>query len=189
MDRAVLETLLGEGLSPAEIGRRVERHESTVSYWLDRFDLKPVNAGRNAPRGGLTRAQLEPLVEEGLTLAEIAERLARSKTTVRHWLQRYGLKTQSTRGRRRSPEAIAAMRAGLTVARLVCSRHGETPYVLDGRGYYRCRRCRAEAVASACFCALIAMLKSRTASRSSQSLSWTEVQAIRGSSIGRVFGC
>lgn len=32
------------------------------------------------------------------------------------------------------------------VATLACRRHGETAYVLDGRGYYRCRRCRAEAV-------------------------------------------
>jgi hypothetical protein len=29
---------------------------------------------------------------------------------------------------------------------MACARHGETEFVLDGRGYYRCRRCRAEAV-------------------------------------------
>ncbi|HEY1451218.1 MAG TPA: helix-turn-helix domain-containing protein, partial [Solirubrobacteraceae bacterium] len=98
MDRAVLEGFLHEGLSLAEIGRRVGKHESTVAYWLDRFELQAANVARNAPRGGLARAQLEPLVEEGLTLAEIAEKLARSKTTIRYWLQRHGLKTQSTRG-------------------------------------------------------------------------------------------
>jgi hypothetical protein len=27
-----------------------------------------------------------------------------------------------------------------------CPRHAESEYVIDGRGYYRCRRCRAEAV-------------------------------------------
>jgi hypothetical protein len=28
-----------------------------------------------------------------------------------------------------------------------CVRHGETEFILEGRGYYRCKRCRAEAVA------------------------------------------
>ena len=29
---------------------------------------------------------------------------------------------------------------------MMCSRHGNTAFVRDVRGYYRCRRCRAEAV-------------------------------------------
>jgi transposase len=146
MERAELEQMLGEGLSLAEIGRRVDRHESTVAYWLEKFGLTAGNAARHAGRGGLSRAQLEPLVEAGLTIAEIAMQVDRSRTTVRYWLTRHGLKTQSTRGRRRSPEAVAARDAGLTVVTMGCRRHGETAYVLDGRGYYRCRRCRAEAV-------------------------------------------
>jgi 5-methylcytosine-specific restriction endonuclease McrA len=28
-----------------------------------------------------------------------------------------------------------------------CEAHGETAFILDGRGHYRCKRCRAEAVA------------------------------------------
>jgi DNA-directed RNA polymerase subunit RPC12/RpoP len=27
-----------------------------------------------------------------------------------------------------------------------CAKHGQTGFVVDGRGYYRCRKCRAEAV-------------------------------------------
>lgn len=27
-----------------------------------------------------------------------------------------------------------------------CKKHGETEYVLEGRGYYRCKKCRSEAV-------------------------------------------
>lgn len=146
MDRAALETMLGEGLSLAEIGRRVGRHESTVAYWLAQHGLRANNVERHAARGALTRDQLEPLVGEGLTIAEIAMRVERSKTTVRHWLQRHGLKTVSRRGRRRSPESRAARDAGLVVSRMACASHGATEHVLDGRGYYRCRRCRAEAV-------------------------------------------
>ena len=30
---------------------------------------------------------------------------------------------------------------------MCCDRHGETDFWLDGRGYYRCKRCRSAAVA------------------------------------------
>jgi hypothetical protein len=86
------------------------------------------------------------MVEEGLTIAEIATQADRSKATVRYWLQRHGLKTTSGRGRRRSPESRAASEAGVVEMRMTCPTHGATDYVRDGRGYYRCRRCRAEAV-------------------------------------------
>jgi transposase len=146
MDRTVLEQMLGEGLSLAEIGRRVGRHESTVSYWLARHGLQARNRERHAARGGLNREDLAALVEAELTIAEIAAKVDRSKGTVRHWLRRHGLATVSPRGRRRSSEATAAARVGASVAEMTCRRHGKTLYVVDGRGYYRCRRCRAESV-------------------------------------------
>jgi transposase len=146
MDRVALEEMLAEGLSLAEIGRRVGRHESTVAYWAQKFGLTANHGERHASKGPLARAQLEPLVESGSTIAEIAAEVGRSKTTVRHWLQRHGLKTQSRRGRCRSEESRAASAAGITVTTITCPRHGQTAFVLDGRGYYRCRRCRAEAV-------------------------------------------
>ncbi|MDQ3587666.1 MAG: hypothetical protein M3433_04655 [Actinomycetota bacterium] len=33
------------------------------------------------------------------------------------------------------------------MVRLGCRRHGETDFILEGRGYYRCKRCRSEQVA------------------------------------------
>ncbi len=146
MDRALLERYLGEGCSLAEIGRRTERHESTVSYWLNRHGLSANGATKYAARGGLDREQLRALVEAGRSIAQIADQVGRSKATVRHWLRRHGLKTWSPSGARRKAESAAAGAAGLREARMACARHGESDFVLDGRGYYRCRRCRAEAV-------------------------------------------
>ncbi len=142
----MLEGMLGEGLSLAVIGRRVGRHESTVAYWVERHGLRANGAERHAARGGLSRDLLAELVERGLTIAEIATRVDRSKATVRHWLRRYELRTWSPKGARRREESAAALRAGLREAPMVCARHGESGFVIDGRGYYRCRRCRAEAV-------------------------------------------
>jgi transposase len=92
MDRVSLEQLLGQGLSLAEIGRRFDLHEATVSYWLKKHGLQAANRAKHASRGGVAREELEPLVEAGKSIAEIAEAIDRSKATVRHWLIRYGLK-------------------------------------------------------------------------------------------------
>ncbi len=146
MNRDVLKAMLGEGLSLAAIGREVGRHESTVAYWLDTYGLRAVNAERHVARGGLEREPLERMVSEGMTIAEIASRVERSKATVRHWLARYGLRTVNRRGRRREPGVLEARDSGVRQLVKTCPAHGETAHVLDGRGYYRCRRCRAEAV-------------------------------------------
>jgi hypothetical protein len=80
-----------------------------------------------------------------MTIAEIAEVVGRSKATVRHWLKRYGLRT----GRARS-ERIATWRAAKEAGQLEvtmnCRRHGVTDFALEGRGYYRCKRCRTEQI-------------------------------------------
>jgi len=146
MDRASLELLLRQGLSLAEIGRRLGRHESTVAYWLAKHGLEGPGQGRHAPRGELHREDLQRLVESGATIGEIAEQLDRSKGTVRHWLKRYGLKTAIPAGQRRSEGARAAWEAGLTRTAMACPSHGLAQYVLDARGYYRCTRCRSDAV-------------------------------------------
>jgi transposase-like protein len=117
-----------------------------VGYWVARFGLKAIHAERHAPRGGLARLELEPLVEMGLTIAEIATHVGRSKSTVRYWLKRHELRTRSGPGRRRSFESKTGKEAGTRVVTMRCPRHAESEYVIDGRGYYRCRRCRAEAV-------------------------------------------
>jgi transposase len=92
MDRASLEGFLGRGLSLAEIGQRVGRHEATVAYWAKKYGLQAANQQRHAARGGLDREELERLVEQGASIAQIADAVGRSKATVRHWLIRYGMK-------------------------------------------------------------------------------------------------
>src|ERR1700731_1862889 len=128
MDRAALESMLGEGLSLAEIGRRVGRHEATVSYWLKKYGLGANNQAKHVARGGIERAHLEELVAAGRSIAEIAEAVDRSKATVRHWLMRFGLRTKNGAGRRRTAASASARREGLTEAAMVCARHGVTRF-------------------------------------------------------------
>ncbi len=147
MDRVSLEQLLGRGLSLAEIGRRFGKHEATVAYWVEQYGLEAVNREKHAARGALSREELERLVESGASIAEIAEAVERSKATVRHWLRRFGLKTLNGRGRRASSVAKSAKNMGLATVTMNCPHHGETEFWLEGRGYYRCKRCRSAAVA------------------------------------------
>jgi transposase len=139
VDRASLEKLLNQGLSLAEIGRRFGRHESTVAYWVQKYGLEAVNRERTAPKGGLSREELEPLVAAGMSIGEIADVVARSKTTVRHWLVEYGMKTAHTQRK---------WLYGNADERLVrvCLRHGETEFQRRSAGGYRCLKCRSEAV-------------------------------------------
>jgi len=58
----LLEQLLGQKLSLAEIGRRAGLHESTVGYWIKKHGLEAVGAEKYSPKGGLRREQI--LVEE-----------------------------------------------------------------------------------------------------------------------------
>ena len=140
MEREALEQLLGRRLSLAEIGRRVGVHESTVSYWAKRHGLEAVDRDRSAARGGLARERLETFVHAGMSIAQIAEAVDRSKATVRHWLSEYGLRT--CRAERRRIMASGAWRLTLE-----CHRHGMTQFQRRGKGGYRCLRCRSEAVA------------------------------------------
>jgi transposase len=146
MDRTSLEQLLGQGLSLAEIGRRFDLHESTVGDWVEKHGLRAVYRDKCAARGGLAREELEPLVERGATIAEIADAVGRSKATVRHWLGRYGLRTHGSAGARSRDGVRAARAAGLARATLRCPHHGDHEHVREPRGYYRCRKCRQEAV-------------------------------------------
>ncbi|HEX3693343.1 MAG TPA: helix-turn-helix domain-containing protein [Solirubrobacteraceae bacterium] len=146
MDRASLEEFLGRGLSLAEIGQRVGRHEATVAYWAKKYGLQAANRQKHAARGGLDRGELERLVGQGASIAQIADAVGRSKPTVRHWLIRFGLKTHGARGRRTTEAALAAKRAGLATVTMCCPHHGESEFWLTGRGNYRCKRCRTDAV-------------------------------------------
>jgi transposase len=141
MDRGLLEGYLAEGLSLTEIGALTNRDASTVGYWVKKYGLTANGRVKYAQRGGLDRRELERLVERGATLSEIARELDRSVSTVRHWLARYELKTSNARRRLGRLDG-----AKPKVVMSECHRHGRTDFVLEGRGAYRCRRCRSEAV-------------------------------------------
>jgi AcrR family transcriptional regulator len=140
VDRTALEELLGHGLSLAEIGRRAGLHEATVGYWVQKHGLEAVNRAKHAAKGGIARDELERLVEAGMSATQIAGAVGLSKTTVRHWLQEYGLKTQWAERRRASKDRQQRML-------LRCPRHGMTTFRRRSEGGFRCAKCRAEAVA------------------------------------------
>lgn len=138
MQKEFLEECLGEGLSLEAIGKRAGKHESTVSYWLKKHGLVAVQAEKHKSKGAPPREDIERLLAKGCSLREIAAELDRSLGTVRHWLRRYELKVP--------PHRHDAPKDGGKEATLVCRRHGTTQFVLEGRGYYRCKRCRLEHV-------------------------------------------
>jgi hypothetical protein len=117
-----------------------------VSYWMKKHGLVSPYKEKHAAKGGIDREQLEMLVGAGQTLAEIARAVGRSQGTVRHWMVKYGLKTANARHRSRRAVGRVSKESGLLITTMVCTHHGETDFFLEGRGYYRCRRCRSEAV-------------------------------------------
>jgi hypothetical protein len=81
------------------------------------------------------------MVEQGLSIRQIAARVDRSVGSVRHWLGAYGLETQPLRYSR--PAAVKPA----TILR-ECTHHGWNEFVRVGAsGQYRCRRCNRDAVA------------------------------------------
>lgn len=147
MDKQSLELLLNQGESIERIAKRFRKDPSTVSYWMKKYGLASPYAAKHAARGAIEKERLEELVARGMTLAEIAHEVGRSKGTVRHWMREYGLKTLNSRGSRRGAAVAAAREVGALVATMTCAHHGRTEFVLEARGYYRCKRCRAERVA------------------------------------------
>jgi transposase len=146
MEKGSLELLLAQGLSVAHIAARFGKDPSTVAYWMTKHGLVAVNRERHAAKGGIPRETLESLVSAGKSIGEIANEVGLSKGTVRHWLGRYGLRTNNVAGRRPAPIAEQAKAEGRLTVTMSCRHHGETEFYLEGRGYYRCKRCRSEAV-------------------------------------------
>jgi transposase len=140
MDREWLAAQLAEGRSIESIAREAGKSASTVGYWVNKHGLSSQHAKRHAARGGIERERLEALVQEGLSIRQIATRCDVSATTVRHWLQRHELKTQPARYARRDgarPDNLLRE----------CARHGWGSFVRVGAaGHYRCARCNTEAV-------------------------------------------
>jgi transposase len=137
MQKEFLEQCLAEGMSLEAIGKRADKHESTVSYWLKKHGLEAARAEKHSSKGAPSKEEMERLLCLGMSLREMAEELDRSLATVRHWMWKYELKALGHRHN--------GPRDGRREATLVCRRHGSTVFVLEGRGYYRCKRCRVGA--------------------------------------------
>ena len=85
MERELLEECLAEGMSLEAIGKRMGRHESTVSYWLKKHGLEAARVEKHAAKGAPSKAEMEALLAAGLSLREIAREMDRSLATIRHW--------------------------------------------------------------------------------------------------------
>jgi transposase-like protein len=142
VEAEILEAYLRRGLSLQAIGQLTGRHPTTVGYWVKQHGLSAVHRDRHAPKGGIDSATLSALVTDGKTTREIAEQLALSQTTIRHWLRKYGLRTH--RARRKNSHGVRGVHADRV--EMDCGRHGKTEFWLEARGVYRCLRCRSEAV-------------------------------------------
>ncbi|HEX8974870.1 MAG TPA: helix-turn-helix domain-containing protein [Solirubrobacteraceae bacterium] len=143
MDRESLRLLLAQGTSIEKIAARFGRHPSTVAYWMKKHGLQAPHRERHAARGGIDRDELTAAVVSGLSIAGLAASFDCSKATVRHWLGRYGLRTKAAEKASTSREARAA---GLLSVKMNCAEHGDCDFILEGRGYYRCKQCRQERV-------------------------------------------
>jgi transposase-like protein len=141
MEAGWLASQLEAGRSIESIARETGRNASTVAYWVNKHGLTSQHADRHRARGGLTREQLEPLVEEGRSIREIAAELGVSSGMVRHWLRKHALRTRprrySLRGEAKPPTLVRE-----------CPLHGWTTYVRVGGTRYRCGRCNVESVAA-----------------------------------------
>lgn len=144
MDRDQLEQSLGDGLSLEQIGAAVGRHPSTVAYWLKKHGLVANGHEKHSPKGALPREELEALVAASETLAAMAEAFNVSIRTIRYWVERYGLPRPHSI---RRTEIERAVEEGRRTLLRDCRRHGWTVFVIENRGYARCRRCRMERVA------------------------------------------
>ena len=127
MERGWLEGCLAAGISLDAIGERAGKHPSTISYWLKKHGLRAARGSTHSPKGPVDKHELLALIEEELSLREIAERLDRSVTVVRYWIRRYEI--QRERCRRR------VIPGGPKRTQMSCHRHGETKFVLEGRGF------------------------------------------------------
>lgn len=143
MEKGFLEDCLARGLSLDAIGELVERHPSTVSYWLKKHGLKAGGAEQHTPKGKVAPGVLRQMVEGGNSIREIAKELGVGSSTIRYWMRREGLETERSVRRR---EGKVAREAGLSKAYLRCPVHGHTAFFQRPDGGFRCVRCSIAAV-------------------------------------------
>jgi transposase len=139
MDREHLLSLLTAGMSLEQIGCATGLHATTIGYWIKKHGLTARGSNQFTAKGEPNRLKLERLVAEGATLKQIARELDRSISTVRYWLRKWQIE-RPRRMRRADPTSAPP------IVQRQCGRHGLTKFRLEGRGYYRCLRCRQERV-------------------------------------------
>lgn len=145
MERQFLTDRLARGDSIESIARAVGLSASTVAYWVGKHSLESSHAERHRARGPLDRATVSALVDEGLSVRQLADRLQRSTATVRHWLATYELTTRRARQLAEARSASAHVAEGTTFA--VCPKHGLSRFgVRPDKGSRRCLACRSEHV-------------------------------------------
>jgi len=142
MDPAEIERLLTEGLSLAAIARREGLDASTVRKTAKRLGIEAPKRAKYAAKP-IPLAELRALVEEGATQRRLAAHFEVSPTTIQKHLRQHGLSTVRNGKHRGGADALLPRPRYVT---RVCPRHGTSSFQLEGRGYYRCQECRAEAV-------------------------------------------
>jgi transposase len=143
MTKEELKRYLADGLSLEQIAHRIGRHPSTVSYHLRKHGLEALGHDKHAPNGKVDPDRLRSMVESGATIREAARELEVGYSTVRHWLKRLGLETETVRRRREDKQARAN---GVHGIERHCPKHGRTIFVSRPEGGYRCGKCRIAAV-------------------------------------------
>ena len=143
MEKAFLEQCLADGMSLEAIGKRVDKHESTVSYWLKKYGLEAAGSEEHAPNAKVDPQRLRALVEQGISIQQMGEEFGAGRSTIRYWLQKLGLETERSV---RLRETKAACCDGLKRTYLRCPKHGHTAFYARPEGGFRCGRCRADAV-------------------------------------------
>lgn len=92
------------------------------------------------------RIELEKAVQEGLTQRAIGKRFGKSQTTVKHWLNKYQLKTISTQRR----ELIEPPQDKPREIERMCLHHGLTRAIWQpSKNGYRCCKCQSDRVSKA----------------------------------------
>ena len=147
MERAYLEELLGEGLSLAEIGRRVGRHEATVAYWLKKYGLRPVHREprmrREGPSSASSSSALVDAPASRSRRSRVRRRGARARCAIGS--MRYGLR-RTQRPVAAAPRALLRRRGTRFGRDDAAPDHGTDRIRARPARHFRCKRCRAEAV-------------------------------------------
>lgn len=144
MDKPYLEECLAAGMSLKQIAAECGSTAGTVGYWVNKYGLRANGAEKFDPKRRLDADDLRPLVEQGLTLREIAARVGRAPSAVGNALKR--LELGPTEHMQRVHAVRAARSQGQTEIELVCRKHGRTRFKILSTGV-RCKRCSSVAVA------------------------------------------